>query len=147
MIIELKTFEDMSAAEQRQHLLEIFSVDDGSVGPEDWEELKKIFRKERIRQPKSERRGYLTCNELAELVGRSADTIRKLFINDKGVEKRTTSGRNRKPYTTMLISRVAAKRRFPDLALLKRSQSAYLGAMAASPVRVFAVMLLLVARR
>jgi hypothetical protein len=117
MIIELKAFEDMSPAEQRQHLLEIFSVDDGSVGPEEWEELRKIFRKERIRQPKSERRAYLTCKELGELVGRNADTIRKLFRNDQGVKKDTHSGRNRKPYTTMLISRAAAKRRFPDLSI------------------------------
>ena len=113
MIIELKTFEDMNAAEQRQHLLDILSDDHGEVSPDELEEFRKLFLKRH--RTKSDRRAYLTCKELSELVGRSADTIRKLFINDKGVEKRTTSGRNRKPYTTMLISRAAAKRRFPDL--------------------------------
>jgi hypothetical protein len=116
MIIELKTFEDMSAAEQRQHLLDVLVDGNGSIGPDDLEGLRKVFRK-RIRQPKSAQRAYLTCKELGAMVGRSADTIRKMFRTDQGVKKQTYAGRNRKPYTTMLISRAAAKRRFPDLAI------------------------------
>jgi hypothetical protein len=115
MIIELKAFEDMTPAEQRQHLLDILSDDNGEVSPEELEELRTLFLKRH--RTKSERRAYFTCKELAELVGRSEDTIRKMFITEKGVLKKTTSGRNRKPYTTMLISRAAANRRFPDLAL------------------------------
>lgn len=114
MIIELKTFEDMSAAEQRQHLLDVLI--DGNVSADELEGLRKLFVK-RIRQPKSAQRAYLTCKELGDMIGRSADTIRKMFRNDQGVKKQTYAGRNRKPYTTMLISRAAAKRRFPDLAI------------------------------
>jgi response regulator of citrate/malate metabolism len=117
MIIELKTFEDMSAAEQRQHLLDILVDGNGDVGPAELEELRKLFLK-RVRQPKNAQRAYFTCKELAELVGLSADTIRKMFANEKaGVLKNTTSGRNRKAYRTLRISRAAAKRRFPDLAV------------------------------
>jgi predicted DNA-binding protein (UPF0251 family) len=114
MIIELKTFEDMTPSEQRQHLLEILVDDNGNMGPDELEGLRKVFLK-RIRQPKSAQRVYLTAKELGEMVGRSADTIREMFRNDKGVKKDTHSGRGRKTYTTMLIPRAAAKRRFPDL--------------------------------
>lgn len=79
MIIELKTFEDMTLAEQRQHLLDILVDGNGDV---DLEEVRKVFL-QRIRQPKNDKRTYFTCKELAELVGRSADTIRKMFINEK----------------------------------------------------------------
>jgi hypothetical protein len=112
MIIELKTFEEMSPAEQREHLLDILT-DDGNKDV-DLDELRKVFLK-RHRQAKSERRSYFTCKELGEMVGRSADTIRKMFIHEKGVHKVTTSGRNRKVYTTMDIPRAVAKRKFPDL--------------------------------
>jgi hypothetical protein len=114
MIIELKTFEDMDAEEQRQHLLDILT-DGGDVPPEELEDLRKLFLKRH--RTKSPQRSYLTCKELGELVGRSEDTIRKMFAHEKGVKKETHSGRNRKAYTTMLISRTAANRLFPDLNL------------------------------
>jgi hypothetical protein len=114
MIIPIKAFEDMTPAEQRQHVLEILVDENGGVSPEELEDLRKLFLKRQ--RTKSEGRAYLTCKELGELVGRSADTIRKMFINEKvGVIKNTTSGRNRKAYRTLLISRAAARRRFPDL--------------------------------
>ena len=113
MIVELKTFEDMTPQEQQQHLLDILT-DGDDVATEELEELRKLFLKRH--RTKSDRRTYLTCRELGELVGRSEDTIRQMFINEKqGVLKRTTSGRNRKSYTTLQISRTAAKRKFPDL--------------------------------
>jgi hypothetical protein len=112
MIIELKTFEDMTPAEQQQHLLDILT-DGDDVSAEELENLRKLFLKRR--RTKSDRRAYLTCKELGELVGRSEDTIRKMFAHEKGVKKETHSGRNRKAYTTMLISRTAALRLFPDL--------------------------------
>lgn len=113
MIIELKTFEDMTPAEQRQHLLDVL-VDENN-GNVDLEDLRKVFLK-RVRQPKSAQRAYLTCKELGEMVGRSADTIREMFRHETiGVKKKITSGPHRKPYTTLLISRAAARRRFPDL--------------------------------
>jgi hypothetical protein len=59
---------------------------------------------------------YLTCRVLGNLVGRHENTIRREFEKEKdGVKKKTFSGKNRKAYTTLLISRAAAKRHYPDL--------------------------------
>jgi hypothetical protein len=113
-IIELKTFEQMSPAEQREHLMDMLT-DDGSKDV-DLEELRKVFLK-RHRQAKNAQRDYFTCKELGEMAGRSEDTIRRMFIRDSNVKVETHAGRNRKTYQTMLISRAAAKRRFPDLSL------------------------------
>jgi hypothetical protein len=114
MIIELKTFEDMSAAEQRQHLLDILADGNGDdVSADDLEGLRRLFL--RRYRTKNAQRVYLTCRELGDIVGRSEDTIRRMFWSDKGVKKETHAGRNRKAYTTMLISRAAALKRFPDL--------------------------------
>lgn len=71
--------------------------------------------KRRNRTPKNG--AYVTCAWLAEKTGYSADTIRKRFVHEKGVDKRTYSGRNRKVYTIMRISKIAAKRMFPELEL------------------------------
>jgi hypothetical protein len=59
---------------------------------------------------------YFNCRQLGELVGKHENTIRREFEKEKiGVIKKTFSGRNRKAYTTLLISRAAAKRHYPDL--------------------------------
>lgn len=81
-------------------------------------ELDKFFtpprRKRKSRQKKNG--AYVTCKWLADKTGYHPDTIRKLFLREKtGVDKRTFSGRNRKVYTVLRISKIAAKRRFPDL--------------------------------
>jgi len=111
MIIEIKRFEDMTAQEQREHLLDILV--DGNNGNVDLEELRKVFLKRH--RTKKTGRDYFTCQELAELVGMSADTVRKMFRNETGILKKTTSARGRKSYTTMRISRKSAKRKFHDL--------------------------------
>jgi hypothetical protein len=49
------------------------------------------------------------------MAGLSRDTIARMFWNDPGVKKQAHTGRNRKTYVTMLISKEAAKRRFPAL--------------------------------
>ena len=80
----------------------------------DYTEYEEFFTGRRNRQTKNG--AYVTCKWLAEKTGYHVDTIRKLFLREKtGVDKRTFSGRNRKVYTVLRISKVAAKRRFPDL--------------------------------
>jgi hypothetical protein len=69
------------------------------------------------RRKRQEKNGaYVTCKWLGDKTGYSQNTIRKMFLREKtGIDKRTFSGRNRKVYTVLRISKVAAKRRFPDL--------------------------------
>ena len=58
---------------------------------------------------------YMTCKTVANKVGKHEDTIREEFRQEKsGVIKRTHSGRNRKTYTVLLISKTAAQRHYPD---------------------------------
>lgn len=124
MIIAIKTFEEMSPKEQREHLEELIEeyvlVDQDGNGVSSEEFLnevpvRELLKKHQTRRTKDKNRSYFTRKEIADKLGRHEDTIGKMFWNDRGVIKRTYSGRNRKTYTTMLISRAAAKRRFPDL--------------------------------
>lgn len=114
MIIEIKRFEDMSRAEQRQHILDSLT-DDGKIdlSPAEFEDLRKIFLK-RQRTAKNGSRAYLTCREIAEAVGKSKDTIYRMAEKDKRVKKTVHSGRNRKPYTTYDVPRTVAREWFPD---------------------------------
>jgi hypothetical protein len=60
--------------------------------------------------------GYVTCRWIASKVGAHPETIRKEFLKEtNGVKKRTFSGRNRKVYTVLRISKTAVKRHYPDL--------------------------------
>ena len=83
------------------------SMEAASNGPI-WANLKR-------RDHKPPNGAYVTCAWVAEQTGYHADTIRKRFAHEKGVDKRTYSGRNRKVYTVMRISRATAKRVFPEL--------------------------------
>jgi len=123
MIIPIKTVEEMTEKERRQYvesLIEDYVLvdqDGNGVSPEEFlneVSVNELF-KHRTRRPKAEDRDYFKRRELAEKTGLHENTIGKMFWNDPHVIKRTFSGRNRKTYTTMLISRAAAKRRFPDL--------------------------------
>jgi hypothetical protein len=123
MIIPVKTFEEMNETERREYLEGLIEdyvlADQDGNGVSSEEFLKEVpvdeILKHRTRRPKAQNRDHFTRKEIAEKTGRHPDTIGKLFWNDPRVIKRTYSGRNRKTYTTMLISRAAAKRRFPDL--------------------------------
>ena len=124
MIIPIKTVEEMTDNERRQYLESLIEdyilVDQhgNGVSPEEFLNevpLDELLKKNRKRRPKANDRDYFTRRELAEKTGLHENTIGKMFWNDPHVIKRTFSGRNRKTYTTMLISRAAAKRRFPDL--------------------------------
>ena len=123
MIIPIKTVEEMTEKERRQYvesLIEDYVLvdqDGNGVSPEEFlnEVSVNELLKHRTRRPKAEDRDYFKRRELAEKTGLHENTIGKMFWNDPHVIKRTFSGRNRKTYTTMLISKAAAKRRFPDL--------------------------------
>jgi hypothetical protein len=69
----------------------------------------------RTRRTKDPDRKYFTPPEVAKMTGRSRSTITKIFKNDPGVRKQTFAGPGRRKVTTLLISREALKRRFPDL--------------------------------
>ena len=123
MIIPIKTVEEMTETERRQYLQTLIEdyvlvdQDGNGVTPEEF--LNEVpvneLLKHRTRRPKAQNRSYFTRREIAEKIGRHEDTVGKIFWNDPGVIKRVYSGRNRKTYTTMLISREAVKRRFPSL--------------------------------
>jgi hypothetical protein len=123
MIIPVKTVEEMTEIERRQYLESLIEdyvlidQDGNGISPEEF--LNEVpvdeLLKHRNRRPKAKDRDYFTRRELGEKTGLHENTIGKIFWNDPRVIKRTYSGRNRKTYTTMLISRAAAKRRFPDL--------------------------------
>ncbi len=124
MIIPIKTVEEMTAKERREYLeglMEDYILvdqDGNGVSPEEFLNevpVHELLKKHRNRRPRAEDRDYFKRRELAEKTGLHENTIGKMFWNDPHVIKRTFSGRNRKTYTTMLISRAAAKRRFPDL--------------------------------
>jgi hypothetical protein len=80
-------------------------------------ELSALNRRTRRRK---ERDGaaYHTCSYWSNKVGVSANTIRREFSKEKdGVLRKPHSGRNRKTYIVMLISKAAIKRRYPEVQL------------------------------
>jgi len=123
MIIPIKTVEEMTETERRQYLETLIEdyvlvdQDGNGVSPDEFINEVPVdeILKHRQRRPKDQNRDYFTRREIAEKTGRHPDTIGKLFWNDPGVVKQTHSGRNRRTYVTMLISKAAAKRRFPAL--------------------------------
>ena len=128
LIPDQREINEMSAEEQRQLLETLFDDRDeesssgtfGTVVDSNGNRVPadEFFKKgRRYRRPNRVRRGdYFTCRQLGDKIGRGEDTIRKEFAKEKsGVVKRTFSGKNRKAYTVMLISKVTAKRHYPDL--------------------------------
>ena len=126
MIIPIKTFEEMNETERREYLeglIEDYVLadqDGNAVSTEEF--LKEVpvaeilkYRRRPKTHPKAKDRDYFKPSEIARMAGLSRDTIAKRFWNDPGVKKQAHAGRNRKTYTTMLISKEAAKRRFPAL--------------------------------
>jgi hypothetical protein len=127
MIIPIKTFEEMNEQERREYLeglIEDYVIADqngNAVSTEEFltevpvKEILKYRRRPRQyqRHPKDPNREYLKPTEVAKMAGLSRDTISRMFWNDPGVKKTPHTGRNRKTYITMLISREAVKRRFP----------------------------------
>jgi hypothetical protein len=123
MIIPIKTVEEMTEQERREYLeglIEDYVLadqDGNGVSPDEF--LREVpvdeILKHRTPHPKAKDRDYFTRKEIAEKTGRHPDTIGRMLWNDPGVVKQTHSGRNRRTYVTMLISKAAAKRRFPAL--------------------------------
>ena len=125
---EQRNIDEMSPDEQRRLFDRIFD-DESSFGMVLDENNKEVApevlfgRRKRQRQRRlngngaySEAGAYVTCKWLGEKTGYHEDTIRKLFRKEKsGIDKRTFSGRNRKSYTVLRISKAAAKRMFPEL--------------------------------
>ena len=118
--VDQRTFREMKQAEQQTFLEEMILDNDpfwasGEASIEYGEQLlSQFFAKNRNHKPKNG--AYVTCKWLAEKTGFGEDTIRKRALKEKtGIDKRTFSGRNRKAYTVVRISKVAAKRMFPDL--------------------------------
>jgi hypothetical protein len=114
--IPVKTFEEMTKPEQREHIESL--IEDHILGDANGN-LEEFLNEPALKKlkPITPNRDYFTRREIAEKTGRHPDTIGRMFWNDPGVKKETHAGRNRKTYTTMLISRAAVKRRFPDLEL------------------------------
>jgi hypothetical protein len=118
--VDQRTFREMKPGEQRKVLEEMvldndpfWSSGEASVAYEE-DLLSKFFPRKRSRRPKNG--SYVTCAWLASKTGYSANTIRVRALKEKsGIDKRTFSGRNRKVYTVLRVSKVAAKRMFPDL--------------------------------
>lgn len=125
MIIPIKTVEEMTEKERREYLeglIEdyILTDQDGNdVSPEEFlnEVPVEEVLKHRTRRPKAKDRDYFTRKEIAEKTGRHPDTIGKMFRNDPGVIKQVHAGRNRRTYVALLISKQAAKKRFPSLTI------------------------------
>jgi hypothetical protein len=67
-------------------------------------------RQTRIRRPRSAKNGDQSVRAVAQELGYSTDTVIKIFQNQKGVIKRTFSGRNRKKYTILKIPRSVVDR-------------------------------------
>jgi len=124
--VDQRRFREMKPAEQRK-LVEDMVLDndpfwasgEASIAYEE-ELLSQFFPRKRavvvVRRPKNG--SYVTCAWLADKTGYSANTIRKRVLKEKsGIDKRTYSGRNRKVYTVLRISKIAAKRMFPDVEL------------------------------
>jgi len=117
---DVRGFREMKPAEQRK-LVEDMVLDndpfwasgEASIAYEE-ELLSKFFPRKRSR--KSKNGSYVTCAWLASRTGYSANTIRVRALKEKsGIDKRTFSGRNRKVYTVLRSSKIAAKRMFPDV--------------------------------
>lgn len=122
--VDQRRLEDMSPAEQRRFLEAMILDNDpfwaSGEAPIEYEELLSRFFSHwppsnltGKRRPKNG--AYLTCAELAQKTGYHEDTIRKRALKEKsGIDKRTFAGRNRKAYTVLRISRVTARRMFPE---------------------------------
>jgi len=117
MIIPIKTFEEMTPVEQRQHLHDL--IEDTVIGPDGGDVSMEEFLREvspaEIIKHQTKKKGYFKPPELAEKTGLHRDTIWKRFHGKPGVKEESYSGRNRKTYHTMLISEAAARKEFPDL--------------------------------
>jgi hypothetical protein len=126
MRIPIKIFEEMDQIERREYLeglIEdyVLADEDGNaVSTEEFltevpvDEILK-YRRRSKQHPKDPDRDYFKPTEIARMTGLSRDTISRQFWNDPGVKKQVHAAKNRKKYATMLISREAAKRRFPAL--------------------------------
>ncbi len=120
MDVDQRRFRELKPAEQRRVLEEMILDSDpfwssGEASIEHEEQLlSQFFATKRSRKPKNG--AFVTCAWLAEKTGFSDDTIRRRALKEKtGIDKQTYSGRNRKAYRVLRISKVAAKRMFPDL--------------------------------
>ena len=67
-------------------------------------------RKTRVRKPRHAKNGDFTCKSLGDEIGLHRDTIFRIFQHEKGVIKRTFSGRNRKKYTILRIPKAVVER-------------------------------------
>jgi hypothetical protein len=103
-------------------------VGDTGYGPEDlWEDTfenywvvmdedgnevpaSELFPKRRNRKTRKASNGDQSVKAIAQELGYSADTIIKIFQNQKGVIRRTFSGRNRKKYTILKIPKAVVDR-------------------------------------
>jgi hypothetical protein len=126
MIIPVKTFEEMNETERREYLKGLIEdyvladQDGNAVSTEEFLEevpVEKIlnYRRRPRQHPKDPNRDYFKPTEVARMTGLSRATIARTFWNDPGIRKTPHTGRNRRTYVTMLISKAAAKRRFPAL--------------------------------
>jgi hypothetical protein len=126
MIIDIKSYEEMNEQERREYLeglIEDYVIADeegNAVPTEEFltevpvDEILKYRRRPKA-HPKAKDREYFKPSEIARMTGLSRDTIARMFWNDPGIRKTPHTGRNRRTYVTMLISKAAAKRRFPAL--------------------------------
>jgi len=126
MIVPFKPFEKMNKQERREHLEGL--IEDYIIVDQDGhdvplgefltevpvDEILK-YRRHPKAHPKAKDRDYFKPSEIARMAGLSRDTIARMFWNDPGIRKTPHTGRNRRTYVTMLISKAAAKRRFPAL--------------------------------
>jgi len=74
------------------------------------ERFLKGGRQTRIRKPRQAKNGDQSVRAVAHELGYSTDTVIKIFQNQKGVIKRTFSGRSRKKYTILKIPRFVVDR-------------------------------------
>jgi hypothetical protein len=89
-------------------------IDDGELSVEEIRtQLGRFFqggRQSRIRRPRQAKNGDQSVRAVAQELGYSTDTVINIFQNQKGVIKRTFSGRNRKKYTILKIPRSVVDR-------------------------------------
>jgi hypothetical protein len=120
MIIDIKTFEEMTPMEQRLHLQAliedeiVFDQDGGGVSLEEF--LDEVSPAEILRHQKT-KKGYFKLREIAKLTGLHRDTLQKRFHGKPGVKEQTFAGRGRTTYHTMIVSKAAAEKEFPNIVL------------------------------
>jgi hypothetical protein len=89
-------------------------IDDGELSAEEIRTQLGRFlqggRPTRIRRPRQAKNGDQSVRAVAQELGYSTDTVIKIFQNQKGVIKRTFSGRNRKKYSILKIPRSVVDR-------------------------------------